>query len=410
MKKILILGANDKQVQLIRTAKEEGYYVIVCDYDNNRPGIPLADKQVRVNYMDQEAVLAAAIEEQIDGVIGNNDPAMPIVAFVSEQLGLVGNKKSSIEKLVSKSGFREIQECAGVYGPKHIETDDISDVMESIKGLDDPIVIKPSLSAGSQGTTKAHKDQTEIIRNAFDICKGFSRNGKVTIEEYVEMPSLEVIEGDLFVMEDDILWNGIFTTGRSKNAPMLPMTYIFPAILTHEQLAVVKTNITKVFREAGIRHGQYNVEMYFTTKGELFIIEVNPRQGGHLIPQWIWEHTGIDFTRLLVTTAVGNTDYLEAMKEVKPKNNYQTHHVVFSDDGGVFEKIVINPDIERYVTNVDYHKQSGDLVNPRTIARDRSIAYVTLEFPDRETQLNYSREGIETMIRPIVKPVEESLR
>ena len=147
--------------------------------------------------------------------------------------------------------------------------------------------------------------------------------------------------------------------------------------------------------------------MYFTTKGELFIIEVNPRQGGHLIPQWILEHTGIDFTKLLVTTAVGDTEYLNSIKHVKPKNDYHTHHVVFSDYCGVFEKIDINPAIEKYVTNVDYRKQRGDLVNPRTIARDRAIAYVTLEFPDRETQLAYSREQIETLICPIVKPAEE---
>ena len=107
-----------------------------------------------------------------------------------------------------------------------------------IKGFDDPIVIKPSLCAGSQGTTKARKDQTEIIRDAFEICKGFSRNRKVTIEEYVEMPSMDVIEGDIFVMEDEILWDGIFTTRRSAMAPMIPMTYIFPAILKSSEKQV----------------------------------------------------------------------------------------------------------------------------------------------------------------------------
>jgi biotin carboxylase len=358
--------------------------------------------------MDQEAVLAAATEEQVDGVLGNNDPAMPVVSFVSEKLGLVGNKKCSIDILVSKSGFRELQERAGVYCPKHFETDDISEIMDRIEVFDDPIVIKPSLSAGSQGTTKAHKDQAGIIKDAFEICKDLSRNGKVTVEEYVEMPSLEVIEGDFFVIGDEILWDGIFTTCRSEKAPMLPMTYIFPAILTCEQFATIKKNVEKIFREAGIGYGQYNVEMYFTAQGELFIIEVNPRQGGHLIPQWILKHTGVDYTKLLVTTAVGDTDYLNKIKNQKPPQVcYHTHHVVFSDQSGVFEKMEINPAIEKYVTDVDYQKQSGDLVNPRTIARDRTIAYVTLEFPDRETQLAYDGVALEAMIRPIVKHMED---
>jgi biotin carboxylase len=406
-KKILILGANDKQVQLIRASKKQGYYVIVCDFDCSRPGVEFADIVYPVNYMDQKAVLSVAKQEQIDGVIGNNDPAMPIVAYVAEQLGLVGNKQSSIDSLVSKYGFREFQENAGVFCPKHIETDDYAEVAEAIRTFNDSIVIKPSLSAGSQGTTKVQKKQTDIIRNAFEACKGFSRNGKVTIEEYVEMPSLEVIEGDIFVKEDEILWNGIFTTGRSKNASMLPMTYIFPAILTENQFEVVKTSIAKVFKEAGIRHGQYNIEMYFTNKGELFIIEVNPRQGGHHIPKWIQEHTGIDYTKLLVTTAMGDSDYFNSVKDTKPVKNYHTHHVVFSDFSGVLDEVVIDPAIREYVTNVELIKHKGDKVNQRTIARDRTIGYVSLEFPDRETQLSYCGARLETLIYSVVKLDEE---
>ena len=404
MKKLLILGANVKQVQLIQAAKEEGYYVIVCDYDDSRPGITLADKVFSVSYIDFETVLSVAKQEQIDGVLGNNDLAMPIVAYVSEQLGLVGNKKNSIDKMVSKSRFREIQEKAKVFCPKHFEAENFAEVAEAIRGLNDPIVIKPSLSAGSQGTTKTFKNQLETIRQAFETCKGFSRNGKVTIEEFVEMPTLDVIEGDIFVMGDEVLWNGIFTTGRSKSAPMIPMTYIFPAILTDEQLVAIKTSVTKVFKEAGIRHGQYNVEMYFTGEGELFIIEANPRQGGHRIPQWILEHTGIDYSKLLVTTALGDSSYFNAVKNVKPMDNYHTHHVMYSDYSGVLDEVVIDPSIREYVTDVEIRKQKGDHVNRLTIAKDRTIGYVTLVFPDRETQIFYSADRLRTLIYPVVRP------
>ena len=187
---------------------------------------------------------------------------------------------------------------------------------------------------------------------------------------------------------------------------MIPMTYIFPAILTQEELNIIQSCITKLFKEAGIRHGQYNVEMYFTAKKELFVIEVNPRQGGHLIPQWILEHTGIDFNKLLVTTAVGDTFYLDSIKTLKPKNNYHTHHVVFSDCGGVFERLEIKPAIKKYVTGVVLHKQCGDHINPRFIARDRKIAYVTLDFPDRETQLAFPGAKLEELILPILKENE----
>lgn len=402
MKKILILGANEKQIQLIKAAKEEGYYVIVCDYTSDNPGIPLADKHYQVSYLDQETVLSIAKEERIDGVIGNNDPAMPMVAYISDRLGLPGNSPETIDKLISKSAFRQFQEQIGLYCPKHIETEDFSVVEKSIENLNYPIIVKPSVSAGSQGTTKIQANQTDKLREVFDICKDFSRNGKVTIEEYVEMPTLEGIEGDIFVFGDIILWNGLFTTRRSMMAPMIPMTYIFPAILSQEKLTVVKKNVTKLFNEVGIRHGEYNIEMYFTKGEELFIIEVNPRQGGNLLPQQIKKHTEIDLTRLLVTTAVGQNEYLDDIVKKEPKNNFLTHHIVFSNVCGILQDIEIVPTIRKYVTDISFHKKRGEKINQRNNATDY-IAYVTMQFPDRETQLSYSRERIEQMIHPIVK-------
>lgn len=404
--KILILGANNEQVQLIKAAKEEGYYTIVCDYAYDHHGIPFADKHYAVNFLDPEAVLSVAKQEQIDGVIANSDPAMPIVAYVAEQLGLVGNKPESVEIFTSKNAFRSFQEKIGLYCPRHIETEDYSDVEKGIGGFDYPIIVKPSSSGGSRGTTKIYGNQPERLREAFDACKGLSRDGKVTIEEFVEMPSLNVIEGDLFVLGDEILWDGLFINPRSVLAPMLPMTKIFPAILTPEELSIIKKDVTTLFKQAGIKHGEYNIEMYFTPKGDLFIIESNPRQGGNRIPQLLKKHTGIDYSKLLVTTAVGDNSYFDSIKNIESKPNWLSQHIVFSNYNGILDKVVFKSEIQQYVKDVEYTKSTGDKVSQRNNSAD-CIAFVSLEFPDRETQLKYmDGNRIEELIFPIVKERE----
>ncbi len=88
-KKILILGATENQVKLIKTAKNEGYYVIVCDWTNDNPGIKLADKHYQVSTLDREAVLEVAKKENIDGVISNSEPAMENVSYIAEKLNLI---------------------------------------------------------------------------------------------------------------------------------------------------------------------------------------------------------------------------------------------------------------------------------------------------------------------------------
>jgi biotin carboxylase/ribosomal protein S18 acetylase RimI-like enzyme len=404
MKKILILGANINQVPLIKAARDEGYYAIVCDYAADHPGVKFADKHYAVDYLDPEAVLTVARSEKIDGVIGSSDPAMPVVAYVAGQLGLVGNSRECVEIFTSKNTFRVFQEKIGLYCPKHVESGDYAEVEKAVHDFEYPIIVKPSCCGGTKGTTKIFDNQPERLGKAFDACKGLSRDGKVTVEEYVEMPALDTIEGDLFVLGDEIIWEGLFTNARSVMAPMLPMTDIFPAILSSEELSVIKRDVTKLFKEAGVRHGEYNIEMYFTPKGELFIIEVNPRQGGNRIPQLLKRHTGIDYDRVLVTTAVGDNTYFESLRHQEKKTNFISMHIVFSNYNGVFEKVVINPAIQPYVTDVEYTKREGDRVNQRNNSAD-SIAYVTLEFPDKETQWNYMGR-IEEQIYPVVRARE----
>lgn len=399
-KKLLILGANKGQIQLIKAAKEEGYFVIACDYTNDNPGLPLVDKHYQVSYLDQDAVLSIAKQEQIDGVIGNTDPAMPMVAYIASQLGLVGNNPESIELFVSKSAFRQLQEQVGLYCPKHIESDDYSFIETAIENFEYPIIVKPSVCAATQGTTKIFSNQTERLRDAFQTCKQLSRDGKVTIEEYVEMPSLDIIEGDIFVNEDTFLWN-LYTTRRSILAPMVPKTFIFPSLITDEDSNIIKSSLTKLFKRAGIRHGFYNVEMYFTTKKELFIIEINPRQGGHLIPQFIKLQTGVDCNKLLVTTAVGDYDYYYSVLKKDLESNLVTLHVVFPKFTGQLDKIKVSPEIEKYISETHLRENVSQV--SRCTNGTHWIAYVTLRFPNRDTQLKYSGEKIDKYITADIK-------
>ena len=76
MKKLLILGGAEAQVPLIQAAKKEEYYVVLCDWTTTNPGIKYADKHYQVNTLDRDAVIKVAIEEKIDGVISNSEPAM----------------------------------------------------------------------------------------------------------------------------------------------------------------------------------------------------------------------------------------------------------------------------------------------------------------------------------------------
>lgn len=402
-RKIMILGGNMAQVPLIEAAKKENYYVVLVDYTTTNPGIALADKHYQVNFMDREKVLEIGQMEHVQGVISNSEAAMTVVAYISEQMGLVGNKLESILKLSSKIGFRVLQKEIGLFAPSHVVTGSFEEACQEIDKLTFPVIIKPSQSSGSRGTTKvADRENFLNCRKDWEACSRFSLDDRVVLEEFVESQTPDsTVDGDVFVCNGRILWNGLFTTRRSLKAAMVPMMAVFPIILNDERIAQVKSDIERIFHGAGITFGQYNVESYYTKDNKLFFIEINPRQGGGGMPVMVQKHSGIDMYKLLVTTAMGDNTYFEEVSGRKNCCNYVVRHHVFSRTDGIFEEFYIGPELRPFVRDVYIDVKPGDVVRNGSFAGD-SLGWVDLEFETRAQQLGFLKT-IEEDIYPLLK-------
>lgn len=398
MKKILIIGGGVGQLPLIKAAKEMGYYVVVCDYANDKcPGYLYADKIYPVSTRDYDAIAEVCKKENIDGICSNSEPSMHIVAKISKSFNLIGNSTSSINTFISKSEFRILQDRLGLYCPKCYDTISVNDALIKIESMNFPIIIKPGECSGSRGNCKIESYNVQNITQAYIECMQLSRNNKVIIEEYVEMPSLTTIEGDIFVHNGQILWDGIFNTTRAKWAPMIPMTYSAPINLTENQLKTIKDNISKVIFNGGIRHGQYNIECYFTRNYDLFIIEINVRQGGNNIPLFIEDYTGINYNKLLVSTSVGDDNYW--LNTIKSKRNLRNiiQHSVYSKIDGVYDGLAISEELEDKLIRVNEFISKGDLVHKCKDGSD-IIATITFEFSNTN-EVNYFAENLESYIK-----------
>lgn len=400
-KKIMILGGGENQEVLIKTAKKLQYYTVVCDKRAQLNGVAMADKHIAVDYMDREKVLMEAEKNCIDGIISNSESAMLNVAYVSQKLGLPGNSVESIENLLSREKFRALQRKVGVYAPIHYVADSLEQLLNVTAEMEYPIIIKPTKSSGTRGTTKVSKYDQDVIQRAYRVCKEFSRDGKVAAEEYVEMNCLRVNDADIFVIGDEILWDGFLWEDRSPDSPMLPMTEIFPLALDERDLCLFKETVSKIVKASGITLGEYNVETYFTPEHETFVIEINPRQAGNFIPLLIKEHTGVDLTKLLVSTAVADMSYYEELKSFERENNFITCQVVFAKRKGIYNGLNIDPEIKKYIQWIREEVSIGEEVVKGENASD-ALAFVDLKFDTYENQHKYT-DQIEKYIYAKIK-------
>lgn len=369
---------------LILASKREGYEVVVVDYAGERcPGFAVADRLYPVSTTDEEAILEVARKESIDGIISNSELSMLFVNRIAERLNLVGNPVEGTRDLISKNRFRDLQKRAGVYAPLSTEVSSVEDAVAVAEGMHFPIIVKPCESSGSRGCKVIDGFRVEEVSTAFQACRHYSRNRNVAIEEYVTMPSLRTIEGDIFVWGDSIIWDGLFYTTRPAWAPIVPMTYTAPLLIDDAKLNIIKTDIAQVLKAAGIRFGEFNIEGFFTESGEFFIIEINARQGGNFLPVFLRRFSGIDYNRLLVTTCVNDDSYFKAVMDSERHPRFAIMHSVYSRQEGYYKGLSIDPSIENKVTRRTELLSVGDKVE-KCINGSSIVASVDLEFDSLE--------------------------
>jgi biotin carboxylase len=387
MKKIVILGGGDNQIPLIKMAKEQGYYVVLCDFRDDVDGVALSDIHYQVNTLEYNEVANVCRLENPDGIISNSEPAMPIVAAISETFGFVGNSRESIQTLMSKNLFRSLQKQLGCFIPDYYEVSTENELWDAIDKSTYPIIIKPAQCSGSRGSRRIDNYDRERIAAVFSDCLHYTTNGKVIVEKFIEMPSLTTIEGDVFLHHGSILYDGIFSTTRAEWAPMVPMTYTAPAVINSVQRAKITDTLGKVFDAAGVVHGEYNIEGYFTANNEFFIIEVNVRQGGHEIPLLIRDFTGIDYSRLLVTTAVGDDTYWNEVVAGRFHTRNIIKQTAFSQYDGKYVGLSVDSKLKDRVYRIVECKQDGEAVQ-HCVDGTTLVAIVDMEFPSRKEQLD----------------------
>ena len=116
MKKLMLLGGLRYLLPVIEEAHKLGVYVITADYLPNNIAHKYSDEYCNVSIIEKDAVLKAARELQIDGILSHAvDPGVVSAAYVAEKMGLpfqcsyeaarILQDKSLFRKFLTEHGF-----------------------------------------------------------------------------------------------------------------------------------------------------------------------------------------------------------------------------------------------------------------------------------------------------------------
>ena len=222
-----------------------------------------------------EDVLEVYKQEKCDGAIvqfGGQTPLNLASELKANGVNIIGTSPESIDAAEDREIFKRILEKLHLKQPVNATATTPEQAYELAGQIGFPILLRPSFVLGGRGMFIVYEmeDMKRVIRDAFDAAPGKPVLLDKFLEDAIELDVDAISDGETTViggMLEHIEYAGV----HSGDAAMV----IPPHTLTGNILKEVREAtfaLAKELKVVGLMNVQYAIK-----KGELFLIEVNPR-------------------------------------------------------------------------------------------------------------------------------------
>ena len=380
-KKLLLLGGSRYLLPVIEAAKQLGIYTISCDYLPDNIAHKYSDEYRNVSIIDKEAVLAAARELQVDGVMSFAcDPGVVTAAYVAEEMGLPScGSYESVCILQNKGLFRQFLTEHGFTVPAAKGYTRIEDALNDTALFHWPVIVKPTDSAGSKGVTRV--DDPAVLEESIRYALSFSHCDEFIIEDFIEKKGFSS-DTDCFSVDGKLQFVSFSSQRFDESAenPYTPSAYSWPASISPAHQQELTGELQRLLTLLHMGTSIYNVETREGTDGRAYIMEVSPRGGGNRLAEMLRYATGVDLVTNAVRAAVGlPTEGVEQ----KPYDGCWAEIILHSDTAGVFDRLWIAEEIRGNIVEEDLWITPGTKVGGFSAANE-AVGTLVLKFETEE--------------------------
>lgn len=393
-KKIMLLGGIHYLLPVIKAAHEQGYYVITADYLPDNVAHKYSDEYVNVSIVDKEAVLKAAQERQIDGIISFGvDPGVVAAAYVQEKMGLPSmGPYESVVILQNKDLFRAFLQDHGFNCPKSKGYSTIDEALKDTEWLTWPMIVKPTDSAGSKGVTRVDSisEYEAAVKYAFEK----SIKGHVIVEQYLDKVGCSS-DTDSLLLDGKFVFMSFNAQRFDADAanPYAPSAYTWPSTFPEHE-AYLTSELQRLMDLLHMHTSVFNIETRIASDGQPYIMECTPRGGGNRLCEMLRYATGVDLITAQVRAAVGDEVQSSIFNSASVQSSIPVYNgnwaeiILHAEKDGVFEEIEIAKSLPAEVVEEDLWVKQGDRVEAFNGANN-AIGTLVLRFEDKE-QMEYA--------------------
>lgn len=309
-KRLLFLGAVGGMVYAVKKAREMGVYTIVADYYQDSQAKEYCDKSYLISTSDLEAIDKIIDEERVDGIFtGFSDVNLRNAETLCKRHGFPCYvTREQIRYTQDKNLFKKLCIQNQVPTPRsYTETSD--DIVF-------PVIVKPSDAYAAKGITVCADAQA--LRNAVEYARSFSRNGEVTIEEYIEgnevMIHFIMINGQLKISSayDRIIYDAFSGAGKAM-APIL----IYNQKTFADAACKVEAQLEKMYQSIDFRNAVGFLQGKINDDGMRFF-EMALRFGGNVSEIFNMHFSDVDLIACFIEYALTGQMPEAALQRVTP--------------------------------------------------------------------------------------------
>ncbi|MBR6748873.1 MAG: ATP-grasp domain-containing protein [Bacteroidaceae bacterium] len=353
-----MLGGGFLQCFVIKKAKQLGYEVHVLDANPQAEGFKYADAYAVINIVDEEACLAYARSENVDGVLtAATDYSVLAMSRIASELHLPGINYSSAKLIKNKA---EVRRCLfDAHADDTGYSYEISSSQEALSVLPEvkfPVMVKPCDGSGSRGASRV--DNPDEFVTACEYAMQGSITHRAVAEPFVVGREYGV---ESFVNQGEIHILAVMQKDMTMPPYYAELGHAIPSGLSVEMEAKIKECVRRALIALGVNHGSVNMDLLIDSDGGVHIVDIGARMGGNLIGSHIIPMgTGIDYMANMIKAAMSDEVDFTPQTESAPvatKLLALTPGVVTSLPN--FDNIATT-----YKVTIEHHLHQGDTITP----------------------------------------------
>lgn len=318
MKKLLILGGKPiGSVEIVRRAKELGYYTIVTDYldKEDSPAKREADEDWSVSTAHIEELTELSIKHGICGVTtGVHEFNINRMLDLCERMNLPCYcSREAWQYCDNKLMFKNL--CAENSIPIAKKY-----TINAVCEIDFPVITKPVDGSGSRGFHIC--SNFNELKAGYEDALSYSPSGQVLIEEYIPYNSVII---HYTLQNGKCNYSGMSDkiSVKFKNTGSSVMgIQTFPSKGENIYMKTLNERVCRMFEKAGFKNGPMWIEAFYDGVDKFIFNEIGYRFGGSLTYYPVKYFYGTNQLDALIQNAMGETSNAVIGKRICHQRKY----------------------------------------------------------------------------------------